>query len=216
MSAIKHYGSLEAKRMEVLLIEPKTKRGQATLALILEVAEHILSEKGYSETSVTDITKAAGIGTGTFYQYFPGKLELYKYLIEECGKQIVETMKTNISPEGLTRREIEKAGIRSWLQLARDKPQYYRIIWESLFVDKEIFISWYKKFFTIYEQGIKNGQSEGTVKQFDSEVLAYTLMGAANFLGMYLAILNKEGNKWDLDYITDEYMKIFEQGVFLE
>lgn len=202
--------------MEFLLIEPKTKRGQATLALILEVAEQIFSDKGYSETSVTDITKAAGVATGTFYQYFPGKLELYKYLIEECGKQIIDAMKVNDLPEGLSRREIEKAGIRSWLQLAHDKPQYYRIIWESLFIDKEIFISWYRKFFSIYEQGILTGQSEGTVKNFDSEVLAYTLMGAANFLGIHLAILNTEKKEWDLDYIADEYMKIFEQGVFLE
>ena len=47
---------------------------------ILEVAKKIFLEKGYKETKITDIAKAAGISPATIYLYFNGKKDLFDSL----------------------------------------------------------------------------------------------------------------------------------------
>ncbi len=48
---------------------------------ILESAFSLFKEKGIEETSVSDITKAAGMAKGTFYLYFKDKYALYEILV---------------------------------------------------------------------------------------------------------------------------------------
>ena len=52
---------------------PKTAKGLETLERIRKAAEMLFSEKGYYNTSVTDITTEASVAPGTFYIYFPDK-----------------------------------------------------------------------------------------------------------------------------------------------
>lgn len=40
---------------------------------IFRAALHLFAHKGYSETTVEDITNAADVGKGTFFNYFPSK-----------------------------------------------------------------------------------------------------------------------------------------------
>jgi AcrR family transcriptional regulator len=40
---------------------------------LFRAAIHLFAQKGYSETTVEDITEAADVGKGTFFNYFPSK-----------------------------------------------------------------------------------------------------------------------------------------------
>ena len=59
-----------------LINRPKTKRAQETLKRILSVVAQSFYEKGYHSTSINDITKVAGVASGTFYVYFDGRYTL--------------------------------------------------------------------------------------------------------------------------------------------
>ncbi len=50
--------------------------------LILYVAEEMLAEKGYHDTSMDEIAALAGVAKGTLYQHFPGKEDLVFALFE--------------------------------------------------------------------------------------------------------------------------------------
>lgn len=54
---------------------------------ILEAAIRVFSEKGYSQTTIREIAKKAGISVGGVYIYFTNKEEIYftllKYLLDE-------------------------------------------------------------------------------------------------------------------------------------
>jgi AcrR family transcriptional regulator len=50
--------------------------------LILDVAEEMLAEKGYHDTSMDEIAALAGVAKGTLYQHFPGKEDLVFALFE--------------------------------------------------------------------------------------------------------------------------------------
>ena len=46
---------------------PKTRKGLATQAKLLEAAEAEFGERGYHDGSIVEITRRAGGGLGTFY-----------------------------------------------------------------------------------------------------------------------------------------------------
>lgn len=48
---------------------------------MLTAAEGLFASKGYHETSMEDIAKAAEYATGTIYRYFASKEELYRQLL---------------------------------------------------------------------------------------------------------------------------------------
>ena len=50
--------------------------------LILDVAEEMLAEKGYHDTSMDEIAARAGVAKGTLYQHFPSKEDLVFALFE--------------------------------------------------------------------------------------------------------------------------------------
>ena len=50
--------------------------------LILDVAEEMLAEKGYHDTSVDEIAARADVAKGTLYQHFPSKEDLVFALFE--------------------------------------------------------------------------------------------------------------------------------------
>jgi TetR/AcrR family fatty acid metabolism transcriptional regulator len=54
----------------------KEKQRQERESLILQVAEEVLLEKGYTETSIDEIAARVGIAKGTVYLHFPSKEDL--------------------------------------------------------------------------------------------------------------------------------------------
>jgi AcrR family transcriptional regulator len=56
--------------------QTRTRRGDATRQTILDAALGLFSAKGYHQTTVPDIVKAAGVGHGTFYEYFTSRRDV--------------------------------------------------------------------------------------------------------------------------------------------
>ena len=52
---------------------------------IMDKAVEIFARKGYHQTNVTEIARAAGVGHSTFYIYFPSKMALFA----ECVDRVI-------------------------------------------------------------------------------------------------------------------------------
>lgn len=46
-------------------------------AIIYDCAKKLFSDKGFKDTSISEITKKAGMAVGTFYNYYPSKEKLF-------------------------------------------------------------------------------------------------------------------------------------------
>ena len=55
---------------------PRTRNGRATFQLIIDTTIELFYMQGYFNTTIADITNKAGIAAGTFYLYFPNKINL--------------------------------------------------------------------------------------------------------------------------------------------
>jgi AcrR family transcriptional regulator len=197
--------------MKPLVKKPRTKRGIDTLNRILSAAAQVFYQKGYGAANVNDIAKLAGVAIGTFYIYFDGKYNLYKFLLLQCSHQIRKHLSLS-TKQCATRREAERMGLKCWLEYTVKNPYIYNLIWESLYVDRKLFIDYYDIFCRSYLRGIKTAQDKGEVLAIDGEVLAYVLMGATTFLGLNWGVFKEESD--DLDTVVDEFMKLLDHGMF--
>ena len=196
--------------MSEYMIKPKTKRGEATLEKLIDAAAAVFYEKGFHGGSISDITRRAGVGNGTFYIYFDSKLSVYRYLLVEYGKRI--RAKSNQAISGCTtRKEAERLGIRSFFEFVLEDQGIFNIIWESLYIDKTLFDDFYTTFSKFYVSRLKKAQESGEVRDIDPQVLSYVLMGITNFVALNSLVLKQAKN---IDFLVDEVMKVLEKGIF--
>ena len=189
------------------ITNPKTARGQTTMNRISRAAETEFGRKGYYNTSVSDIALRAKVAPGTIYIYFEDKYSLYCHLLQQYGHQI----RKNIAQKtkGLSDRlEIERAGLLAFLMHVRRKPHMYKIIWESLFINPKLFVSYYETFAQRYKTRLDASRDELT--DMGTTVMAYILMGISNFVGLKYVFFDKDAN---LAKVVDEVMKLLEHGM---
>jgi len=85
----------------------KEKQRQEREALILQVAEEVLMEKGYYETSIEEIAARVGIAKGTVYLHFPSKEDLVVAIFERIIQKFGEGVETIMSSPLPARDKIE-------------------------------------------------------------------------------------------------------------
>lgn len=196
----------------VLLKKPKTKRGRHTLNRLVSAAAQVFYEKGYHNATINDITQRAGVSAGAFYVYFDSKYNLYKCLLLQCSHMIRKHLNQAVQ-DCKTRQEVEEVGLRVWLEFVRQNRYMYHIIWESLYIDKQLFVDYYVNFSKAYMRGIDAAKAKGEIRpEIDSEVLAYTLMGASNFLGLNWGLFKNYPT--DFEQVVTSFMYIIDGGIF--
>ncbi len=196
--------------MSDYVIQPKTKRGQTTLDNIIQAAAEVFYEKGFYGGAISDITRKAGVGNGTFYIYFDSKLSVYRHLLVEYGNRIRAASHQAISGCE-SREEAERQGMRAFFQFVLEDQAIFNIIWESLYIDKTLFDEFYTTFAQAYSQRLEKAQQAGEVRPMDPQVLSYALMGISNFVALNSLVLKQEQN---IDGLTDEVMKLLSHGMF--
>lgn len=198
--------------MSDLINYPKTKRGEATLNKLLEAAEVLFLEKGYYNASIVDITRKAGVGLGTFYVYFEDKFSIYKYLVLSYSRRIRRHIAVSINHLD-NRKEMERVGLIAYLEFIKEFPQTYNIIWESLHVDKQLFREYYESFAAFYQRALDKSLDVGDIKPYDNEVVAFALMGIANFIGLRWVVLESTDN---LEIVANEVIRMLDEGLFIK
>ena len=61
-----------------------------TQALLLDAAVLMFQQKGFQKTRVSDIVSAAGVSQGTFYNYFPSKESIFRFVCNTFIDQVKE------------------------------------------------------------------------------------------------------------------------------
>ena len=102
---------------------------------LLSAALAVISEQGYSATSLDDIAAAAGVTRGAIYHHFGGKVELFTALVEERSTDINRIMKQALEEGGSPGEKLrlilvrlfeysDDEDYRAMLSLATSKVEY--------------------------------------------------------------------------------------------
>ncbi len=60
--------------------------------LFLKVGEQLFSRYGYKDVNIEDITREAGVGTGSFYTYFQSKEAFYEEILDNLEEQGIHSV----------------------------------------------------------------------------------------------------------------------------
>jgi AcrR family transcriptional regulator len=66
--------------------------GKDKRELFLKIGERLFSRYGYKDVNIEDITREAGVGTGSFYTYFPSKEVFYEQILDNLESQGIRSV----------------------------------------------------------------------------------------------------------------------------
>src|SRR5690554_6708280 len=151
---------------------PKTTTGYKSFNRIIEVSRKLFAEKGFLATSTNHIISEAKVAIGTFYIYFDDKRAVYDFLLNDYSKRIRKEIQMAIK-DLPTRYEKERQGLKAFIKFSLADKLSYRIIWESMFVERQLFIDYYTNFAHVYLKQLEVGVADGEVDpSIDLETLA--------------------------------------------
>jgi AcrR family transcriptional regulator len=97
---------------------------QARMELILDTAEKLFVEKGYHDTSISDIAEQADFSRTSIYQYFSGKEEIYLGILERYTDKLTERLR-----EATAKADTVPDKVRAFLEVFRqtmkEKPAFF-------------------------------------------------------------------------------------------
>ena len=191
---------------------PKSKKAREKFDRIIQAADNHIYLYGYEKASIANITASADVATGTFYLYFKDKLEIYHYLLDNYQTRIKEYIKMR-SIGCKTRYEKERMGLIAWLEFINDNPHTYSIIWQSLAINKDLFIDYYQKFVSSYKKGLDRDISQ--LAEVDTLNLSLMLMGISSFIGLKSMIHNETKLTYEeIEKTADSIMEVLNKGLF--
>jgi AcrR family transcriptional regulator len=180
---------------------------------IFNCGRKLFNSKGFKDTNVLDITIMAGIGVGTFYNYYSSKeklfLEIYTKENEKLKKSITESIDLNDDPVTLVTKLVTQniSAINSNLILK----EWY---------NKELF-SKLEQYF--YEQGglesidefmhsgkaelIKKWKAEGKVRDDLDDELISAIFNSILYIDIHKTEIGIQHFPQTLHYITEFIMK---------
>lgn len=139
-------------------------------------------------------------------------MSLYCYLLLQYSHRIRMQIAKEVR-KCSTRKEAERAGLKAFLHFINDNKHIYNIIWESLYIDKRLFIDYYTKFAQNYISQIEVAQANQQMKVHDPEVVSFLLMGISNFIGLNWVMFKETDN---FDYVVDQVINILDKGLFVD
>jgi len=160
-----------------------TARGERTRRRLLESAERVFAELGYHDASIVKITEAASVGQGTFYLYFESKKSVFDEVVLDLNSRVRHAM-TEAAAQGATRAESELLGFGAFFRFTAEHPALYRIVRQAEFVSPETLHLHYERLTGGYVAGLRQAMEAGEVAAGDPEVLAWSLMGIGELVGM--------------------------------
>lgn len=66
--------------------------------MIFRAAHELFAQKGYKETNIPEITSLAGVGVGTFYNYYASKDEIFFEVFARENEKTKKEMMSSIDP----------------------------------------------------------------------------------------------------------------------
>lgn len=154
---------------------------------ILQAAEKVFAEKGFFQTTMSEIAEVAEFGTGTLYKYFKSKEELYFTLIDEQVEELHRLVKAELSQKTSAMERIKKVlGLQ--FEFIEKNRNFFRI-----YISERSRFEWNVKddfgkgihnkmvaYIKILAQVIREGVKGGEFKPIDPMDSAHALVGIVN------------------------------------
>lgn len=151
-------------------------RRAQTARQLLDAARTVLATKGYHGTKIVDIARAARVGVGTFYLYYPTKEALFLELVEDAVAQL--KLQLDVVRASVT-NPVEQARTRTatFFRFASDNRELFRIVFGHGASFHDVVRRCQDSFVADMRESLEGGMASGTFRQADAAVWAQALIG---------------------------------------
>ena len=189
-----------------------------TKTILFNCGKELFSRNGFKDTNVSDITKTSGIGTGTFYNYYSSKEELFMEIYleenEKLKKKIMKSINIDQDPGSVVKELmlLNLKGMKSnpilkeWYskEVSVKIQNYFR---EEKGLNRLDFM--YQDFFEI----IKKWQEEGKIRNDIDSTMIMAIFTSIITIEIHKEEIGLQYFPEILDYLTDFTMKGLATGV---
>ncbi|OBB13366.1 TetR family transcriptional regulator [Mycobacteriaceae bacterium 1482268.1] len=98
----------------------RERRLEHTRSLLLDAAEGVFAEKGFTPATLDDIANAAGYTKGAIYKHFATKEDLFLAVSDRYWRRYFDHFAEVISAEHVGSHELDEIAAR-WRELSRDR-----------------------------------------------------------------------------------------------
>jgi AcrR family transcriptional regulator len=158
-----------------------TRQGQERKQQLLDHAARLFAERGYAETRVIDIVRAAGVAKGLFYWYFDNKEAVFRELVESTRLSMRQHQSVAIDPEANPLVRIRQGSEASILFMQHQQRLYSMLDLESL--DPQL-TKLLRRGGDVHAKDtarhIEAGIAQGLIRDDDPLLLAWGVVGAVS------------------------------------
>ncbi len=184
---------------------------------IIDNAAVLFHKKGYSSTTLDDVSKELGITKAALYHYVQSKEELlsviYAQAIENIFRETYEIAAMTLSPDEKLRRII-RHHIKN--VIIKDLSMFSVFFSEeSKLPEKEFrrIRKEKKKYTRMIEEIIQEGVSKGLFKKVDPKLQAYAILGMCNWIYKWY---RPDKSFYEPERIADHFIAMLETGYLKE
>ncbi|HEX8856733.1 MAG TPA: TetR/AcrR family transcriptional regulator [Thermoleophilaceae bacterium] len=177
---------------------------------LLAAARKVFAEKGVGAATARDIVRETDLASGTFYNYFRDKDEVFRALVEELTEKARAAVRAQRKQPGRTLEERIEGAYRAYFQLVLE--------------ERELFIMLRRNAGVISQSGTQNllesgigdlvedmaeWEEAGDLPRVDLDYLATAMVGAAFYIAGHLV----ERQPPDVEAATSFCARLFVGGI---
>lgn len=192
----------------------RVEKSEAIRESLLNAAVEVVGEVGYANASIALITQRAGVGQGTFYNYFESRQEILDALLPSLGKDMLAHVK-ECALGGHSFAELEERSFRGFFDFLHRTPDFYRILTESDVFAPQGTATHFELVSRQYIRFLRHSWENGefpAYREDELEAIAFILMSARQYLAKRYVV--GDGGRTDLpERVAETYMKLVRFGL---
>lgn len=154
--------------------DPEIRRNE-----LIEAAEELFREKGFEQTSVSDIVKNVGVAQGTFYYYFDSKDDILDAVLEHYLRKAEQAMKDLIVDDRLNAQQKLQLIIDMSFKREKGEKDFIKFLHsdENLLTHQKYMMKTYTTYTPLLTRIVEQGIQEGLFDtQYPGETVELLLM----------------------------------------
>ena len=103
---------------------------RARRAQLLTAALEVFVAQGYHAAAMDDIAERAGVSKPVLYQHFPGKLDLYRALVDTAANEMVRTVRAAMRSTTDNKARVH-AAVQAYFDVVSSRDGAMRLVFET-------------------------------------------------------------------------------------
>lgn len=156
----------------------RVRDAERTRELILDAAETLFAEKGYEETSLSDVGRQAGVSRATPGYFFGSKADLHRAVLERCFADVrraVREGKERALASGHTPEVVLAGAVSDYADFVAARPNFVRLIEREALSDRTALVGMPLRL-AVWQEALAAFQQELGLDISDSAEAAHLLL----------------------------------------